>query len=60
MIACALVIPAALIFGALRGLPFLWQLLDCSFGIAGIIPLILAYRLVKPQITQQVALGYKH
>ena len=47
MIACALVIPAALIFGALRGLPFLWQLLDCSFGVIGLIPLFLAYRLVR-------------
>ena len=50
MIACALVIPAALIFGSLRGLPFLWQLLDCSFGIIGIIPLLLAYRLVRPSV----------
>ncbi len=47
LIACALVIPAALIFGSLRSLPFLWQLLDCSFGIIGIIPLFLAYRLVR-------------
>jgi hypothetical protein len=46
MIACALAIPAALIFGSLRGLPFLWQLLDCSFGVIGIIPLLLAHRLV--------------
>ena len=50
MIACALVIPAALIFGTLRGLPFLWQLLDCSFGVIGIIPLLLAYRLVRPSV----------
>ncbi len=50
MIACVLVIPAALIFGSLRGLPLLWQLLDCSFGIIGIIPLFLAYRLVRPSI----------
>ena len=47
MIACGLVIPAALIFGSLRGLPLLWQLLDCSFGVIGIIPLLLAYRLVR-------------
>ena len=47
MIACALVIPAALIFGSLRSLPFLWPLLDCSFGVIGIIPLLLAYRLVR-------------
>jgi hypothetical protein len=50
MIACLLVIPAALIFGSLRGLPFLWQLLDCSFGVIGIIPLLLAYRLVRPSV----------
>ncbi len=50
MIACVLVIPAALIFGPLRSLPFLWQLLDCSFGIIGIIPLLLAYRLVRPSV----------
>ena len=47
MIACALVIPAALIFGSLRGLPFLWQLLDCSFGLIGLIPLLLAYSWVR-------------
>lgn len=47
MIACLLVIPAALIFGTVRNLPFLWQLLDCSFGVIGIIPLLLAYRLVR-------------
>ena len=50
MIACVLVIPAALIFDVLRGLPFLWLLIDCSFGIIGIIPLLLAYRLVKPSV----------
>lgn len=54
MIACALVIPAALIFGSLRGLPFFWLLLDCSFGVIGIIPLLLAYRLVKPYVAQAV------
>lgn len=48
MLACVLVIPAALTLGALRGMPFLWQLLDCSFGVIGIIPLLLAYRLVRP------------
>ena len=48
MIACLLVIPAALIFDLLRGLPFLWLLLDCSFGVIGIIPLLLAYRFVRP------------
>ena len=48
MIACVLVIPAALIFDLLRDLPLLWLLIDCSFGVIGIIPLLLAYRLVRP------------
>lgn len=39
MIACVLVIPYALIFGAVRGIPFWWRLIDCSFGVFGFIPL---------------------
>jgi hypothetical protein len=41
MIACALVIPYAFVFGAARGIPFWWRLIDCSFGVFGIIPLAL-------------------
>lgn len=44
MIACVLVIPVALVFGALRGIPFYWRLIDCSFGVVGIIPLWLVRR----------------
>jgi hypothetical protein len=44
MIACALVVPLALVCGTLRGIPFYWQLIDCSFGVFGIIPLWLARR----------------
>lgn len=39
MIACVLVIPLAMICGPIRGIPFFWRLLDCSFGVFGIIPL---------------------
>ena len=39
LMACALVIPYALVFGALRGIPFWWRLIDCSFGVFGFIPL---------------------
>jgi hypothetical protein len=39
LIACILVIPLALICGPLRGIPFFWQLIDCSFGVIGFIPL---------------------
>ena len=44
LIACALVIPWALAFGALRGIPLPWRLIDCSFGVFGAIPLWLARR----------------
>jgi len=44
MIACVLVVPLALVCGPLRGIPFYWQLIDCSFGVLGIIPLWLARR----------------
>ena len=39
LIACVLVIPFALIFGAVRGIPIWWRLVDCSFGVIGFIPL---------------------
>jgi len=38
-LACVLVIPYALVFGSLRGIPFWWRLIDCSFGVLGFIPL---------------------
>ena len=46
MIACVLVIPLALICGPIRGIPFYWQLLDCSFGVLGLIPLAIVRRLI--------------
>lgn len=39
MIACVLVVPYALIFGAVRGIPFWWRLIDCSFAVFGFVPL---------------------
>ena len=47
LIACALVIPLALICGPIRGIPFGWRMIDCSFGVLGAIPLLYAMRLVK-------------
>jgi hypothetical protein len=44
MIACMLIIPFALVAGQFRGIPFWWRLVDCSFGIIGIIPLVICYR----------------
>ncbi len=44
MISCLLLIPYALVFGAFRGIPFWWRLIDCAFGVFGLIPLYLARR----------------
>jgi len=55
MIACIGVIPLALIAGAIRGIPVGWQLIDMSFGVIGIIPLIIVYRLIRRLEREQVA-----
>lgn len=47
MIACIGVIPLALICGSLRSIPFYWQLIDCSFGVFGIIPLCILHGYIK-------------
>lgn len=39
MIACILIVPWTLIFGAIREIPLFWRLIDISFGIFGILPL---------------------
>src|ERR1700677_250539 len=39
LIACAMVIPYALVFGSVRGIPVWWRLIDCSFGVVGFISL---------------------
>jgi hypothetical protein len=47
MIACAMVFPLAFIAGAVRGIPFYWRLVDCSFGVIGIIPLKMCYDKIR-------------
>lgn len=42
LLACGLVIPWALVFGELRGIPMWWRLIDCSFGVLGAAPLMIA------------------
>lgn len=39
MFACVLVVPFALVMGGIRAIPLGWRLIDCSFGVFGIIPL---------------------
>lgn len=44
LIACAGVIPLALIAGHFRGIPLPWRLIDCSFGVFGAVPLMICKR----------------
>jgi hypothetical protein len=55
LIACFLVFPLAFIAGFFRGIPWGWQLIDCSFGLFGAIPLYYCYRIArKLEIQQQI------
>lgn len=45
--ACVAVIPLALICGPIRSIPFWWRIIDCSFGVIGIIPLLYCLSLLK-------------
>ncbi|MFH1023246.1 MAG: hypothetical protein V1809_07630 [Planctomycetota bacterium] len=47
IIACLLVVPAAFVFGAVRGIPVFWRIVDCSFGMVGIIPLGLCRQWIR-------------
>jgi hypothetical protein len=47
MICCAGIIPLALIAGPIRQLPLGWTLLDMSFGVFGVVPLIIVRSLIK-------------
>jgi hypothetical protein len=47
MIACAGIIPLALICGPIRGIPFWWSVIDMSFGVFGVIPLYVLRRKIK-------------
>ena len=44
MIACALIVPYAMILGAIRGIPIWWRLIDCSFGVLGFVPVWLCWK----------------
>ncbi|GIF83800.1 hypothetical protein ACFQY4_40290 [Catellatospora bangladeshensis] len=44
MLCCAAVIPLALIMAPIRELPWWWIPIDCSFGVFGIVPLLIVRR----------------
>jgi len=43
-ISCVIVFPLTLIAGPIRGIPFYWQLIDCSFAVFGFLLLYLCYK----------------
>lgn len=47
MISCILVIPLAFICGSIRDIPIFWRLIDCSFGVLGIVPLFYCLKLSR-------------
>lgn len=47
IIACCMIFPLAFIAGYVRGIPFYWQLIDCSFGIIGLVPLSICYKKIQ-------------
>jgi hypothetical protein len=53
MIACVLILPFAFVMGHQRGIPLWWQLIDCSFGVFGIIPLWYVRNLILQLEKQQ-------
>jgi hypothetical protein len=47
LIACAGVIPLALIAGHIRDIPAGWRLVDCCFGLFGAVPLLICRRSIQ-------------
>jgi hypothetical protein len=47
MIAAVGVIPLAVIAGPIRGLPWGWTVIDCSFGVLAMVPLVIAFRGIR-------------
>lgn len=47
IIACAAVVPLAVIAGEIRGIPGFWRLIDSMFGVVGALVLIPCYKNIK-------------
>ena len=47
IIVCILIFPLAFIAGEIRNIPLFWRLIDCSFGLIALIPLLVTHRLIK-------------
>jgi hypothetical protein len=54
MIACVLVWPLAIIAGPVRSIPLFHIIIDCCFGIFGLIPLFICRRWIKQLEKQEI------
>jgi hypothetical protein len=54
ILCCYCVLPLAFIAGPIRGIPWFHILIDCSFGIIGLIPLYIVKRWIK-QLEKNIA-----
>jgi hypothetical protein len=52
MLACLAVLPLAFIAGPIRGIPWFHILIDCSFGVFGLIPLWITRKWIKQLAAQ--------
>lgn len=53
ILAAVAIFPLAFIAGSIRGIPFFWQCIDCSFGIITLAVLLPCYKWIK-QLEAQV------
>ncbi|MDE3250714.1 MAG: hypothetical protein KGO82_18780 [Bacteroidota bacterium] len=47
IISCVMVFFLALVAGPIRHIPVYWRLIDCSFGVGGLLLLVPCYRYIK-------------
>jgi len=52
IICCIAVLPLAIIAGPIRQIPFFHILIDCCFGLFGIVPLLICRNLIKKLASQ--------
>jgi hypothetical protein len=58
MLACLMVVPWAWGFGWARHIPWGWRLVDSSFGVGGLVPLLLIRRYVR-ELESRDQLGFR-
>ena len=59
IISCFMVFPLAFIAGYIRGIPIYWQLIDCSFGVIGLVPLCICYYKIQA-LERLVQINYEN